>query len=186
MERTVRRCVHRWLGLPCRRSSAALYGNNDIMQFSFNIIIEEFRVFQMRERQKPSWGIKAGTHWPNRWTSEAFGETRTRSGTNMFGVISCIGSFRSRLDIVCSNSTCEVWGGWLSDVWAIGFSDWRCASESPWCVGGRDTVCALVFYTLRSVISCFHVLENWHETSCYYVSSGQILLCLFGNASLHV
>ena len=97
-----------------------------------------------------------------------------------------IGSFRSRLDIVCSNSTCEVWGGWLSDVWAIGFSDWRCASESPWCVGGRDTVCALVFYTLRSVISCFHVLENWHETSCYYVSSGQSLLCLFGNASLHV
>ena len=39
--------------------------------------------------------VKAGTHWPNRWTSEAFGETRMRSGTNMFGVFSCTGSFRS-------------------------------------------------------------------------------------------
>ena len=26
----------------------------------------------------------------------------------------------------------------------------------------------------RSVISCFHVLEYWHETCCYYVHSGQI------------
>ena len=39
-----------------------------------------------------------------------------RHGTNMFGVFSCVGSFRSRLDVVHSNSTCEVWGGWLSDV----------------------------------------------------------------------
>ena len=30
--------------------------------------------------------LKAGTHRPNRWTSEAFGKTRTRSGTNLFGV----------------------------------------------------------------------------------------------------
>ena len=51
---------------------------------------------------------------------------------------------------------------------------------------GQNTVCALVFYTLRSVICCFHVLEYWHETSCYYVHSGQINLCSFGNASLHV
>ena len=28
--------------------------------------------------------LKAGTHRPNRWTSEAFGETRTRSGTFLF------------------------------------------------------------------------------------------------------
>ena len=32
---------------------------------------------------------------------------------------------------------------------------------------GRNTVCTLVFYALHSVISCFHALEYWHETSCY-------------------
>ena len=80
-----------------------------------------------------TWGFKAGTHRPNYWMSEVFGETRTRSGTNMFGVFSCVGSFRSH-----SDSTCEVWGDGLSDVWAIGFSDLRCASESAWCVGGAE------------------------------------------------
>ena len=88
--------------------------------------------------------LKAGTH---RWMSEAFGETQTRSGTNMFVVFSCVGSFRSRSDVACSDSACEVWGGWLSAVWAIGFSDWRCARESAQCVGRGNTVCALVFYT---------------------------------------
>ena len=34
---------------------------------------------------------------------------------------------------------------------------------------GTNTVCTLVFYTRHSVISCFHDLEYWHETSCYYV-----------------
>ena len=52
--------------------------------------------------------LKAGTHRSNCWTSEAFGETRTRSGTNLFGVFSCAGSFRSRIDVVRSDSTCEV------------------------------------------------------------------------------
>ena len=42
---------------------------------------------------------------------------------------------------------------------------------------GPNTVCALVFHALCSVISCFHVLKYWHETSCYYVHSGQIILC---------
>ena len=37
--------------------------------------------------------IKAGTQWPNRWTSEVFGESWTRLGTNLFGVFSCVGSF---------------------------------------------------------------------------------------------
>ena len=41
---------------------------------------------------------------------------------------------------------------------------------------GRNTVCVLVFYAPRSVISCFHDLEYWHETSCYYVCLGQINL----------
>ena len=52
-----------------------------------------------------------------------------RSRTNMFGVFSCVGSFRSHSDVVCSGWTCRVWGGGPSDVWAVGFSDWRCASE---------------------------------------------------------
>ena len=72
-------------------------------------------------------GLKAGTHWPKRCSSEAFGETRTRSGTNMFGVFSCVGSFQSSANVAGSDSSCEVWGGGPWDVWAIGFSDWLCA-----------------------------------------------------------
>ena len=114
--------------------------------------------------------LKAGTHRPNRWMSEVFGETQTRSGTNMFGVFSCVGSFRSCVDVVGSDWTYEVWGGWLSDVWAIGYSAWLCASwmavlidgvlanqRSVW--EGRNTVCALIFYALHhSLFSCFAVL----------------------------
>ena len=36
---------------------------------------------------------------------------------------------------------------------------------------GRNTVCALFFCALCSIIPCFHVLEYWHKTSCY-VRSG--------------
>ena len=50
---------------------------------------------------------------------------------------------------------------------------------------GQNTVSTLFFYALRSVIPHFHVLQYWHETSCY-VRSGRINLCSFGNASLHV
>ena len=39
------------------------------------------------------WPIKAGTNQPNRWMSETFGETLVRSGTNMFGMFSCVGAF---------------------------------------------------------------------------------------------
>ena len=50
---------------------------------------------------------------------------------------------------------------------------------------GQNTVWALVFYTLHSVIPHCHALQSWHEISCY-VRSGLINLCSFGNASLHV
>ena len=50
---------------------------------------------------------------------------------------------------------------------------------------GQNTVCALFFYALRSVIPRFNALRYQHETSCY-VRSEQINLCLSGNASLHV
>ena len=49
----------------------------------------------------------------------------------------------------------------------------------------RNIVCALFFYALPSIIPRFHVLQYWHETSCY-IRSGQINLCSSGNASLHV
>ena len=77
-------------------------------------------------------------------------------------------AFEDPPDVVCSDSTCKVWGGWLSAVWAIGFSDWLCASCMTILIGGvlanqrgvweeRSTVCALDFYAHHSVISCFHV-----------------------------
>ena len=104
----------------------------------------------------------AGTHWPNRWMSEAFGETLTRSGTHMFVVFSCVGSFWSRVDAVSSDSACKVWGGGLSGVWAMGFFDWLCASWMAVLIGsmlanqhavweGRIP-CALCF-SMHSVLS---------------------------------
>ena len=88
------------------------------------------------------------------WPSEAFVKTLTRSGTNTFGVFSCVGSFRSCTDIVCSDSTCEVWGCWPS----VGFSDWRCTSESARCVGGEE-YCVLCF-SMHSILS-FLVFMFW-------------------------
>ena len=121
--------------------------------------------------------LKAGTHWPDRWTSEAFGKTRTRLATNMFGVFSCVESFWNLADVVCSDSTCEVWEGWLSAIGDIGFSDWLCASSMTILIGsvlanqrgvweGRNTMCALFFNALRSVISCFHVAPTAYCISC--------------------
>ena len=50
---------------------------------------------------------------------------------------------------------------------------------------GQNTVCALFFYALCSVIPRFNALQYQHET-IRYVRSGRINLCSFGNASLHV
>ena len=73
----------------------------------------------------------------------------------------CSASFRSCADVVCSDWICEVWGCGPSDVWAIGFSDWR--------VG---MLCAHWFST-HSVPSFPVALQYRHETSCY-VHSGWI------------
>ena len=70
----------------------------------------------------------------------------------MFGVFSCVGSFQSCSDVVFSNSACEIWGGGLSDVWAIGYSDWQCASES-WILCAR-------WFSMHSVPS-FLVFMFW-------------------------
>ena len=53
--------------------------------------------------------LKAGTHWTKGWTSEMFGETWTSSGTNLFGVVSCVGSVWNCVESVWSDSTCNVW-----------------------------------------------------------------------------
>ena len=53
-------------------------------------------------------------------------------------------------------------------------------------VGGAEYCVHFSFQITLSVIPCFHVLQSWRETSCYYVRSGQINLCSSGNASLHV
>ena len=55
---------------------------------------------------------------------------------NKSGVFSCVGSFWDHADIVCSDSTCEVWEGWLLAVGAIGYSDWLCASCMSILIGG--------------------------------------------------
>ena len=52
--------------------------------------------------------IKSETHRANRWPSEAFGETQTSSGTILYGVFGCIGSFWNRVDSTCYDSACEV------------------------------------------------------------------------------
>ena len=49
-------------------------------------------------------------------------------GWEQISVFSCVRSFQSQVDIVCSDSTCKVCGGWLLAIWAIGFSDWLCVS----------------------------------------------------------
>ena len=43
---------------------------------------------------------------------------------------------------------------------------------------GKNTVCALVFYAFRSVISCFHVLEYWCETSSYQSVQDKLICVL--------
>ena len=79
----------------------------------------------------------------------------------MFGVFSWVGSFRSRVDVVgpehvkseeMGRRMTEPLDSLIGGVLANQCGVWE----------GRNTVCALVFYAVRSVISCFHVLEYWH------------------------
>ena len=129
--------------------------------------------------------LKAGTHWPNCWTSEAFGETRMRSGTNMFGVFSCAGSFRGwrTLSAPIQHAKSEEVGCRPSEPLDSLIGGVLANQHGVW--EGLNTMCTMFFYALRSVIHCFHGLEYWQETSCN-VRSGQINLCSFGNALLHV
>ena len=130
--------------------------------------------------------LKAGTHQPNRWTSEML--ERLRRGRQLICSVcsaasEAFGAAQTLSDPIQHAKSEEV-GCWPSEPLdtQIGgvLANQRGVSE------GRNTVCALVFYALRSVISCFHVLEYWHETNCYSVRSGLINLCSFGNALMHV
>ena len=93
--------------------------------------------------------LKPETHRPNRWTSEAFGETREFWNKS----IRCV-QLRWKL-LEQLRSTCEVWERWLLAVWAIGYSDWRCASKSAWCVGGAEYC-----FSMHSILS-FPVFMFW-------------------------
>ena len=106
---------------------------------------------------------KAGTHWPNHWMSEPFRETRTSLGTNLFGVFCCIRSFWNRVeDVVCLDSTCEVWEGWLLAIGAILSSDWLCASCMTILIGSvlanQRSACGGAENCVRFVFLCtpFH------------------------------
>ena len=82
--------------------------------------------------------VKAGTHWPKRWTSETFAESRTSLGTNLFGVFSCVGSFWNHTGGVWSQQSLRVSAvGGLDAIRldANAYSDWlsRCLCV---CVGG--------------------------------------------------
>ena len=107
--------------------------------------------------------IKPETHRANRWPSEASGETRTSSGTNLFGVFSCVGSFWKRVEQhllrfnLWSLRTLAV--GRHRILWLVVCSlydhpDWRCASESARCVGGVEFCVATELCGVRFVFLC--------------------------------
>ena len=74
-------------------------------------------------------------------------------------------------------------------VGAIGFSDWLCASCMTILIGGvlenqrgvwegQNTVCALFFYALRSVIFCLHAPRASAERT-RYCGAGSTSKCVF-------
>ena len=127
--------------------------------------------------------LKAGTHRPNRWTSEVFGGGWEQICLVCSAVLEAFGAVRTLSDPIKHAKSEEV-GCRPSQPLDTLIGGVLVNQRGVW--EGRNTMCALVFYALHSVISCFHVLEYWQETSCYYVRSGRIDLCSFGNASLHV
>ena len=94
-------------------------------------------------------GVKAGTHWPT-WTSYAFGETRTRSETNMLVCSAVSEAFGAALTLSAPTEYAKSRGravGRLSHwiLWlVVCHSDWRRISKSAQCVGGAE-YCAVMF-----------------------------------------
>lgn len=123
-------------------------------------VTDMFNISSSQESERPpasrqlslSLYLKAGTHWPRRWTSETFGcwavwkllEPRRR----------CLVRFTLQSQRVLG----------VGGLDTIGYSDWLSAICSITilidCVGGAEVT--MVCTPFRS---CFHVLDSWHETS---------------------
>ena len=73
---------------------------------------------------------------PAQLPSEMLGQTRTRSGTDLLGVFSCVGSFWSHPDGVRSDSTRNVLRALA--VWGSEPCDWLCAANQRGVWEGRD------------------------------------------------
>ena len=103
--------------------------------------------------------LKAGTHRPNHWTSEALGETRTRSATNIFvcsAVSEAFGAARTVSDPIQHAKSEEV-GCQPSEPSDTLIGGLLANQHGVW--EGQNTVCALVFYVLQHLLfSCFGVL----------------------------
>ena len=59
--------------------------------------------------------IKPETYRTNHRPSEEFGESRTSSGTNLFGVFSCVGSFWETTSALIQHAKSEIFDCWLSE-----------------------------------------------------------------------
>ena len=113
-----------------------------------------------------------------------------------------LGQIREQICSVCSAAleafgTCEVLECWLLAIWAIRYSDWLCASCMTILIGGvpanqhhcgrgrilcaplNTMACALFFYALRSITSCFHVLDYWHKTTTTWSQGDLLRVCSF-------
>ena len=86
--------------------------------------------------------IHAWVSTANRWPSEAFGDTRTSLGKNLFGVFSCEHTKQMRwLAVGCRSH----WILWLVVCKLYDHSDWQCASKSARCVGRAEYCVRFVF-----------------------------------------
>ena len=88
--------------------------------------------------------FKPETHWANRRPSEAFGESRTSSVTNLFGVFEGFGTVWTASALIqlakSENAGCQPSEplDTLVVCQLYGHCDWQCASESARCVGGAE------------------------------------------------
>ena len=119
--------------------------------------------------------LKVGTHRPNRWTSEVFGETRTRSGTNLLGCSAALEAFgttrmlsapiqHAKSDEVGCGPSEPLDSRLCASCLTILISGVLANQCGVW--DGQNTVCTLFLYPLRSAISCFQVAPPAYCISC--------------------
>ena len=104
--------------------------------------------------------VKPETHRANRWPSEAFGETWKSSGTNLFGVFSCV------FEAVCFNATFLPNG---SDKCQLGWLD-KCSWLLVWvwavCGGLKDEM-----HVHCSKVLQIRIIYCWISELLYFKSS---------------